>query len=67
MNESVGPANSDDRTDTVLERSSWNDVIAVAFVLGAVAIAISFLIVTSYYSGLLEGLSMLPVAEVRHE
>jgi hypothetical protein len=63
----MGIADSDDRSNTVPERSSWDNFLALAFVLGAVGIVISFLIVSSYYSGLLEGLSMLPATEVHHD
>jgi len=67
MNEPLGPADSDNRANTVSERGSWYNFLALALFLGAVGIVISLLIANSYYSGVLEGLSMLPVTEVRHD
>jgi len=63
----MGTADSDDRSNTVPERGSWYNFITLALVLGAVGFVISLLIANSYYSGVLEGLSMLPVTEVRHD
>jgi len=67
MNESMGTADSSDRADIVLERRSWDNAIALALVLGAAALVLYLLMANSYYSGVLEGLSMLPVTEVHHE
>jgi len=67
MDEPVGAADSDNRDHNISQRDSWYNFIALALFLGAVGIVISLLIANSYYSGVLEGLSMLPVTEVRHD
>jgi hypothetical protein len=63
----MGPTDSNDRSDSVPERPSWHNFVAVALALGAVGIVITLLMTNSYYTGIMEGLSMLPVSEVRHE
>jgi hypothetical protein len=63
----MGTVDSNDRSDTLSERPSWHDFVAVALALGAVGIVITLLMTNSYYTGIMEGLSMLPVSEVRHE
>jgi hypothetical protein len=63
----MGPTDSNDRSNTVSERSSWHDLVVVALVVGAVGVVVALLMANSYYSGVLEGLSMLPVSEVHHE
>jgi hypothetical protein len=65
--EPMGTADSDNRSNTVPERSSWHDFVVVALVVGAVGIVVALLMANSYYSGVLEGLSMLPVSEVHHD
>jgi hypothetical protein len=63
----MGTVDSNDRSDTLSERPSWHDFVAVALVLGAVGIVVTLLMANSYYSGVLEGLSMLPVSELHHD
>jgi len=63
----MGPTDSNDRSTAVPERSSWHDLVVVALVVGAVGVVVALLMANSYYSGVLEGLSMLPVAEVHHD
>jgi hypothetical protein len=63
----MGPTDSNDRSDSVPERPSWHNFVAMALALGAVGIFVTLLMSNSYYSGVLEGLSMLPVAEVHHD
>jgi len=63
----MGPTDSNDRSDTVPERSSWHDFVVVALVVGAVGVVVALLMANSYYSGVLEGLSMLPVSEVHND
>jgi hypothetical protein len=63
----MGTVDSNDRSTPVPERSSWHDFVVVAFVVGAVGVVVALLMANSYYSGVLEGLSMLPVAEVHHD
>jgi hypothetical protein len=63
----MGTPDCDDRSDSVPERPSWHSFVAMALALGAVGIFVTLLMANSYYSGVLEGLSMLPVSELRHD
>jgi hypothetical protein len=65
--EPMGTADSDNRSNTVPERSPWHDFVVVALVVGAVGVVVALLMANSYYSGVLEGLSMLPVSEVHYD
>jgi len=67
MDEPMGTPDSNDRGNPISERGSWDHFVALALILGTVGIAISLLMAHSYYTGVLEGLRMLPVTEVHHE
>jgi hypothetical protein len=67
MNEPMGLGDINNRTNNISERGSWYNLIALALFLIAIGIVISALIANIYYSGMLEGLSMLPETEVHHE
>jgi len=67
MDEPVGTPDSDDRSDSVPKRLTWNNILAMALSLISIAGFIYVVLSNAYYSGLIEGLSMLPVTEVNHE
>jgi hypothetical protein len=67
MNEPMGLGDINNRANNISERGSWYNFIALALFLIAIGIVISALIANIYYSGMLEGLSMLPETEVHHE